>query len=158
MAFGGIAAGGVQTHLMHCFYRGLAKGSFHQLSGLGPEGRRFESSRSDHHLLSRDRDMEARIYQPSKSAMTSGRGKTKSWVLEFVKTDAKRTADPLMGWTSIDDTSGQVRLNFDSQEQAVEYARKQGLNFRVESTRERKRLVKSYSENFSPDRKQPWTH
>ena len=102
--------------------------------------------------------MEARIYQPSKSAMTSGRGKTKSWVLEFVKTDAKRTADPLMGWTSIDDTSGQVRLNFDSQEQAVEYARKQGLNFRVESTRERKRLVKSYSENFSPDRKQPWTH
>ena len=102
--------------------------------------------------------MEARIYRPNKSAMTSGRGNTKAWVLEFVKPGARRSADPLMGWTSIDDTSGQVRLEFDTQEQAVEYAQREGMTFRVEEARERKRLVKTYSENFAFDRKQPWTH
>ena len=101
--------------------------------------------------------MDARIYKPAKSAMTSGRGKTKAWVLEFTK-DSHRTSDPLMGWTSIDDTSGQVQLAFDSQELAVEYAKRAGLTFRVEAPRERKRLVKSYSANFDAGRKQPWTH
>ena len=102
--------------------------------------------------------MQARIYKPAKSAMTSGRGKTKAWVLEFVNNDAKRFADPLMGWTSIDDTAGQVRLEFDTREQAIEYAKRAGLNFQVEEAREPKRLVKSYSENFAADRKRPWTH
>nr|WP_321361499.1 ETC complex I subunit [uncultured Hyphomonas sp.] len=102
--------------------------------------------------------MQARIYKPSKSAMTSGRGKTKAWVLEFVKENVHRTADPLMGWTSIDDTSGQVRMEFDTQEQAVEFAKREGIAFRVEPTHERKRLLKSYSANFDADRKQPWTH
>ncbi|MEZ5998709.1 MAG: ETC complex I subunit [Hyphomonas sp.] len=104
------------------------------------------------------RQMHARIYKPAKSAMTSGRGKTRAWVLEFVKENVHRTADPLMGWTSIDDTSGQVRIEFETQEEAVEFAKKEGLTFRVEPARERKRLVKSYSANFDANRKQPWTH
>ena len=126
-------------------------------SGLGPEGRRFESYRSDQILLLEMMNMDARIYKPAKTAMQSGRGKTKDWVLEFVS-GAKRTSDPIMGWTSIDDTTGQVRLHFDSREQAIAYAKREGLTFAVEEPREVKRLVKSYSENFSADRKQPWTH
>tara|TARA_R110000796_G_scaffold88432_7_gene190255 strand:- start:2587 stop:2895 length:309 start_codon:yes stop_codon:yes gene_type:complete len=102
--------------------------------------------------------MQARIFKPAKSAMTSGRGQTKAWVLEFVKNDAKRYTDPVMGWTSIDDTSGQVRLTFDTQEQAIEYAKSEGLTFTVTPSEERKRLVKSYSANFDANRKQPWTH
>jgi hypothetical protein len=103
--------------------------------------------------------MQARIYQPKKSAMTSGRGKERGWVLEFVAEGARRTADPLMGWTSIDDMSGQVVLEFETQEQAVAYAQREGLTFSVERpSAPRKRLVKSYSENFSAYRKQPWTH
>jgi ETC complex I subunit conserved region len=102
--------------------------------------------------------MEARIFQPTKSAMTSGRGKTRGWVLELINAGARRSADPLMGWTSIDDTSGQVQLEFETQAQAVAYAQSEGLVFTVEAPRDRKRLVKSYSENFSPRRKQPWTH
>jgi hypothetical protein len=102
--------------------------------------------------------MEARIYKPAKSAMQSGRGNTKEWTLEFVNPGAQRRPDPLMGWTSIDDTSGQVRLHFDTREQAIAYAEREGLNFTVDEPRERKRLVKSYAENFSADRKQPWTH
>lgn len=102
--------------------------------------------------------MEARIYKPAKSAMQSGRGNTKAWVLEFVNPGARRGADPLMGWTSIDDTTGQVRLQFDTREQAIAYAEREGLNFTVEEPRERRRLIKSYADNFAAGRKQPWTH
>ena len=101
--------------------------------------------------------MDARIYKPAKTAMQSGRGKTKDWVLELVS-GAKRSSDPVMGWTSIDDTTGQVRLHFDSREHAIAYAKREGLTFAVEEPREVKRLVKSYSENFAANRKQPWTH
>lgn len=101
--------------------------------------------------------MDARIYKPAKTAMQSGRGKVKDWVLELTGA-ATRKSDPLMGWTSINDTTGQVGLRFDSREQAIAYAKREGLTFRVEEPRERKRLVKSYSENFSATRKQPWTH
>lgn len=101
--------------------------------------------------------MQAHIYQPAKTAMQSGRGSTDVWVLEFV-TDAKRKSDPLMGWTSVDDMSGQIRMKFETRAQAVAYAKREGLTFTVEEEKTRKRLVKSYSENFSSDRKQPWTH
>ena len=126
-------------------------------SGLGPEGRRFESYRSDQFLLTEMVYMDARIYKPAKTAMQSGRGKTKDWVLEFVS-GGNRSSDPVMGWTSIDDTTGQVRLHFDSREQAIAYAKREGLIFAVEESRDVKRLVKSYSENFAANRKQPWTH
>jgi len=102
--------------------------------------------------------MEARIYKPGRSAMQSGRGNTNHWLLEFVNPAATRRLDPLMGWTGIDDMSGQVRLTFETREQAIAYAEREGLKFTVEEARERKRLVKSYSENFSASRKQPWTH
>lgn len=101
--------------------------------------------------------MQARIYKPSKTAMQSGRAGTREWVLEF---DAKlgRHVEPLMGWTSVDDTTGQLRLRFESREKAIAYAKRNGLSFTVEDTREPKRLVKSYAENFAADRKRPWTH
>ena len=102
--------------------------------------------------------MDARIFKPKKSAMTSGRGKTREWVLEFISDAAARSADPLMGWTSINDTSGQVRMTFETREQAIAYAKRQNITFSVEEAAERKRLIKSYSENFASDRKQPWTH
>ena len=101
--------------------------------------------------------MQARIFKPAKSAMQSGRGKTAGWTLEM-RGEARRSKDPLMGWTSIDDTAGQIRLTFPTRDAAIAYAKAEGLVFTVEKPRERKRLIKSYSENFSADRKQPWTH
>ncbi len=101
--------------------------------------------------------MDARIYKPRRSAMQSGRAKTQQWVLEL-REDGKRTVDPLMGWTSIDDTASQVQLKFDTREQAIAYAKREGLTFTVEETRELKRIAKSYSENFAAGRKRPWTH
>lgn len=101
--------------------------------------------------------MDARIYKPRRSQMQAGRAGTDKWVLEFLK-QGERSVDPVMGWTSIDDTLGQVRLSFDTREQAIAYAQREGLNFTVEEAREPKRLVKSYAQNFAADRKRPWTH
>ena len=101
--------------------------------------------------------MDAKIYKPAKTAMQSGRAKSQEWILEFAS-DSKRASDPMMGWTSINDTTGQVRLHFDTREKAIAYAKREGLTFSVEEPRATKRLVKSYAENFAADRKQPWTH
>ncbi|WP_297734371.1 ETC complex I subunit [uncultured Maricaulis sp.] len=101
--------------------------------------------------------MFAKIYRPARNAMQSGRGKTKRWVLEFSPEMAKRP-DPLMGWTSSSDMRGQIKLTFDSQEDAVAYAKRQGIPFQVVEPHEPKRYAKSYADNFAADRKQPWSH
>ena len=102
--------------------------------------------------------MFARIYKPAKSAMQSGKAKTENWVLEFEAETARRI-DPLMGWTSADETtSGQVRLSFGTQEEAVAYAEKHGLAHRVEDDRGRQMHPKAYSDNFAFHRRKPWTH
>ena len=66
--------------------------------------------------------MSARIYQPARTAMQSGTAKTKYWVLDFAPESA-RSVDPLMGWTSSSDTQAQVKLRFETKEEALEYAR-----------------------------------
>jgi hypothetical protein len=66
--------------------------------------------------------MQARIYRPARTAMSSGTAKTREWILEFVPSSA-REVDPLMGWTSSDDTQSQVKLRFDSKEAALSYAK-----------------------------------
>ncbi len=89
-----------------------------------------------------------RIYQPAKTAMQSGRGKTKQWVAEY-EPGTPRETDPLMGWTSSSDTRAQVRLRFDSREQAVAYAERKGLDYSVREPRVRRIKPKNYAEKFS---------
>ena len=74
--------------------------------------------------------MLARIFRPAKSAMQSGMAKTRDWILEFEPASA-RNVDPLMGWTSSTDMNGQVRLAFETREEAVAYARAHGIPFQV---------------------------
>ncbi len=101
--------------------------------------------------------MLARIFRPSKPAMQSGKAKTHHWVLEFEPASA-RTPEPLMGWTASADMNGQVRLTFDAREQAVAYAQRHGIPFRVIEPVETKAIIKAYADNFAWNRKQPWTH
>lgn len=101
--------------------------------------------------------MEVRIYKPAKTAMQSGRGNTKQWVLEFEPTDAARP-DHLMGWVGSGDTRGQVKLRFDSEDEAIQYAKKHGYSYTIERQKERSIQPKSYAANFSYYRKLPWTH
>lgn len=103
--------------------------------------------------------MRARIYQPAKTAMSSGTARTKHWVLEYVP-DSPRAIDPLMGWTSSADTQQQVRMRFDSKEAALEYARDHGIDAIVLDPKKRKPNIRprGYGENFATDRRGAWTH
>ena len=103
--------------------------------------------------------MLARIYQPSRNAMQSGVGKTRQWILEFAP-EAARTVDPLMGWTSSTDMDSQVRLKFDTQEAAVEYAAAHGIEVQVSKPHKRKPVIRpgGYGENFATNRRGAWTH
>lgn len=99
----------------------------------------------------------ARIYRPAKTAMQSGKAKSLAWRLEFEPASA-RTIDPLMGWTSSSDMNGQVRLTFDTAEEAVAYAERHGIPFRLQQPNDPPVIIKAYADNFAPDRRQSWTH
>jgi ETC complex I subunit conserved region len=98
----------------------------------------------------------ARIHRPAKSAMQSGASKTR-WLLEYEPEQA-RQVEPLMGWTSSGDMKSQIRLWFDTKEEAVAYARKNGIPHRVEEPKEAVRKAVSYSDNFKFTRQGQWTH
>ncbi|NWG93182.1 MAG: ETC complex I subunit [Parvularculaceae bacterium] len=102
--------------------------------------------------------MYARIFQPAKTAMQSGKANAGAWVLEFEQ-EAARRIDPLMGWTSSDDTTaGQVRLSFDTREAAIKYAESRSIPYAVSEPRQSLPIAKAYSDNFSFRRRKPWTH
>lgn len=101
--------------------------------------------------------MLARIYRPAKNAMQSGKAKTKDWMLEFEPASASRS-DPLMGWTQTTDMDGQVRLSFETSDEAVAYATRHGIAFQLFDPKPAKKIIKAYADNFAFGRKQSWTH
>lgn len=101
--------------------------------------------------------MSARIFSPAKTAMQSGKAKTGAWVLEFDPA-MPRKIDPLMGYTTSGDMRSQIKLTFETKEEAIAYAEKNGIDFRVQEPNEAKRRTISYSDNFRFDRLTPWTH
>jgi len=103
--------------------------------------------------------MFAKIYQPAKSAMTSGQAKTHGWVLEFTP-ESRRTIDPLMGWTGSADMNGQVRLGFETREAAEDYATRHKLAYQVLEPKKRKPVIRprGYGANFATERRAAWTH
>ena len=101
--------------------------------------------------------MTARIYRPAKSVTQSGGAKSKLWRLDFEPAQA-REVDPLMGWTGSGDMKGQIRLNFATKDEAIAYAERNGLAYRVEEPKASKTRPVSYSDNFRTNRVMPWTH
>ena len=101
--------------------------------------------------------MQVRIYRPAKTAMQSGRNKIPGWVMEF-EPEAPSIPDPLMGWSSSRDTRQQVYLRFDSEEEAIAFARRHGYSYNVEKPKERRIKLKNYADNFANTRREPWTH
>ena len=95
--------------------------------------------------------MEARIYQPTKTAMQSGRSNTRLWVIEYEPEEAKRT-DPLMGWIGSGDMRGQVRMSFNTKEEAISYAERNNLSYQVRDPNVRTIRPKNYADNFRFDR------
>ena len=154
-------------------HRGVAQSG--SAPALGAGGRRFESVRPDqfrhvgHGFISRRTGLasvgeqvgidvsKVRIYQPAKTAMQSGRAKSRQWILEFEPGAAQRP-DALMGWLGHGDTSGQVRLRFSTEQEAVAYAERAGLDYEVAAPRQRKSRPKTYADNFRFGREGNWTH
>ena len=103
--------------------------------------------------------MQARIYKPARNAMQSGQANIKDWVLEFSPGERKNV-DPLMGWTGSGDTQSQVKLRFSNKEEAVSYAEKHGLAYRVSEPKPRKQTIRpgGYGDNFASNRRGAWTH
>ena len=101
--------------------------------------------------------MTARIYKPAKTAMQSGKAQTKDWVLDY-DPEEPRQIESLMGWTSSADMKQQVRLRFDSKEEAVVYCEKHAIPYRVMTEKNMARQTIAYSDNFAFNRRTPWTH
>jgi hypothetical protein len=91
--------------------------------------------------------MPVRIYQPAKTAVSSGRFKTRHWLVEF-EPRSRKEADRLIGWIGSDDTDQQVTLRFPSKEAAVAYCEKHGLDFTIDEPQQRVIRPKSYADNF----------
>ena len=88
----------------------------------------------------------AKIYKPTKTAMQSGNRNTKKWLLEFDTLDTG--VNPLMGWESSKDTMSEVKLEFSTKEQAINYAEKNNLDYYIIEPQKHKIIKKSYSDNF----------
>lgn len=101
--------------------------------------------------------MLARIFQPAKTAMQSGRGNAKTWVLEYDAESARRI-EPIMGWTSSGDMRSQLRLRFETKEDAVHYCQRHKIPFKVMEPKVRRLHKKAYADNFRYGRTQTWTH
>jgi ETC complex I subunit conserved region len=101
--------------------------------------------------------MTARIYKPGKTAMQSGLARTKDWVLEHEQ-EVAREIDPLMGWTSSRDMDQEVKLTFETKEEAIAYAERNGIAYSIEEPQTRRPVRKAYADNFKFGRIGAWTH
>jgi hypothetical protein len=101
--------------------------------------------------------MVARIYKPAKTAMQSGQGNTKEWVLDY-EPEEPRVVESLMGWTSSGDMKSQIRLRFATKEEAIAYCERRGIPYQVFDAPPAARRIQSYADNFAFNRRAPWTH
>ncbi len=101
--------------------------------------------------------MVARIFKPARNAMQSGKAKTERWMLTY-EPEVPLSVEPLMGYTSSADMKRQIKLHFDTQEEAVAYAQKNGIPYQVFEPHADARRKIAYSDNFRYGRLQSWTH
>ncbi len=95
--------------------------------------------------------IKARIYQPDKTAMQSGKAKDQ-WLLEFAP-EKPYFVDNLMGWTGMTDMPQEIRLFFPSAEAATAYAKRHNLPYELQNPHPRRQIRKAYADNFAFARK-----
>lgn len=95
--------------------------------------------------------MKARIYCPAKTAMQSGRSKQGLWHIDFME-EKQSFQDPIMGWAGTGQTLSQLKLTFQSADEAASYLQQRGIPYIIEEKREARLQGKSYSDNFDPNK------
>ncbi len=93
----------------------------------------------------------ARIFRPTKSAMQSGKRNTEQWLLEYEPRDP-RFIEHIMGWTGSSDTSRQVRVPFNTKEEAIQFCQKHSIDYHVQDPKQPRFIAKSYADNFAYNR------
>ena len=88
----------------------------------------------------------AKIYSPAKTSMQSGKSKLEKWILEFDREDLEK--DFIMGWNSSSDTKKQIKIVFESKDEAIAYANKKNILYSIIKPNKRKIIIKSYADNF----------
>ena len=103
--------------------------------------------------------MTARIYKPARTAMQSGYARTRDWIVEYVPEKGK-PIDPLMGWVGSTETTSQVRLSFDTREEATAYCERHGIAYQLFEPKPRRAVIRpnGYGDNFAAGRRIGWTH
>jgi hypothetical protein len=90
--------------------------------------------------------IKAKIFIPTKNSMQSGLGKSNKWIIEF-KTE-NSGINPLMGWETSTNTLSELNLEFSTKDLAVEYAKKNKIDYEIIEPQKRKTVKKSYADNF----------
>jgi len=90
--------------------------------------------------------IKAIIYIPTKNSMQSGLGKTDKWIIKF---ETENTGvNPLMGWETSTNTISELNLEFSTKKLAIEYAKKNKIDYEIIEPQKRKIVIKSYADNF----------
>ena len=90
--------------------------------------------------------IKAKIYIHTKNSMQSGLGKADKWLIKF---ETKNSGiNPLMGWETSLDTISELNLEFSTKDLAIEYAKKNKIDFEIIEPQKRKTIKKSYADNF----------
>jgi len=92
-----------------------------------------------------------RIYHSYQTAMQSGKGKTKKWIMEF-ETDDPLTPEPLVGWVQSSDMTQQLYLSFNSLEEALHFAKVKDFAYTVSNPCQILTVPKNYAFNFTNPR------
>jgi len=90
--------------------------------------------------------IKAKIYIPTKNSMQSGLGKADKWIITFETENAG--INPLMGWETSTNTLSELNLEFSTKALAIEYAKKNHIDFEIIEPQKRKTVIKSYADNF----------
>lgn len=91
--------------------------------------------------------MQVRIFQPTKSVMQSADSK-KRWLLEFTPLKYSKFHEPIMNWISSKDTNTQIKLWFNTKEQAIDYAKHHCLEYDITDSQPIRITPKNYANNF----------
>jgi NADH dehydrogenase (ubiquinone) Fe-S protein 4 len=92
--------------------------------------------------------MIVKIFKKYKSPTQLGKANTNLWIMEFLSND-DRFQEQIMGWTgSINMYPNEVKLQFKNKEEAINFAKKNKLEFFVQDSNKQKFTIKTYVNNY----------